>query len=93
MSRTRKRYFARLAGRCLILAACGVLCTQYPAAFTVLNGMNFFQTFSPLHLLWVIWVVDMFVQIVPVRNKLPLGSQKLFASRFRPMREKSTMMP
>lgn len=88
MSRTRKRYFARLAGRCLILAVCAVLCTQYPAAFTVLNGMNFFQTLSPLHLLWVIWAVDMFVQIVPVRNKLPLGSQKLFASRFRPMREK-----
>jgi len=43
---------------------------------------------SPLHLLWGIWVLDMLQQIVPVKNKVPLGSQKLFKNRFRPIRDK-----
>ena len=88
MSKTRKIYFARLAGRCLILILCALLYRFRRGAFAVLDGMNFFRTLSPLHLLWAIWVSDMFFQIVPIRNKVPLGSQKLFANRFRPIREK-----
>ncbi len=88
MSKTRKIYFARLAGRCLILILCALLYCFRRGAFAVLDGMNFFRTLSPLHLLWAIWVSDMFLQIVPIRNKVPLGSQKLFANRFRPIREK-----
>lgn len=30
----------------------------------------------------------MFLQIVPIKNKIALGSQKLFANRFQPIREK-----
>ena len=54
----------------------------------VLEGWRFFKEFSPLHLLWGIWVIDMFLQILPIKNRLALGSQKLFANRFRPLREK-----
>lgn len=88
MSKTRKRYVARLVGRCLILAVCAWMCVYYTDAFSVLKGMNFFKHLSPLHFLWAVWVVDMFLQIVPIRNKVPLGSQKLFANRFEPIREK-----
>lgn len=88
MSATRKRYFARLVGRCLIFVLCVLLCLFRPGDFAVLDGMNFFKTLSPLHLLWLVWVADMFLQIIPIRNKVPLGSQKLFANRFRPIREK-----
>ena len=88
MSATRKKYFARLAGRCLVFILCVLLCIFHRDSFAVLDGMNFFKSFSPLHLLWVIWVVDLFLQIVPIRNKVPLGSQKLFANRFKPIREK-----
>ncbi|QUO37477.1 hypothetical protein KFE19_14010 [Dysosmobacter sp. Marseille-Q4140] len=88
MSATRKIYFARLAGRCLVLVLCLLLWAYRRDAFTVLDGLNFFKTLSPLHLLWIIWVGDMFLQIVPVRNKVPIGSQKLFANHFRPIREK-----
>lgn len=83
MSATRKRYFARLVGRCLIFVLCVLLCLFRPGDFAVLDGMNFFKTLSPLHLLWLVWVADMFLQIIPIRNKVPLGSQKLFANRFR----------
>ena len=87
MSETRKRYIGRLVGRCVILVVCAVLAVIHPRVFSVLEGMNFFRTLSPLHLLWLVWVTDMLVQIVPFKNKVPLGSQKLFANRFRPSRE------
>jgi hypothetical protein len=88
MSKTRKRYFFRLVGRILILLICAGVCFLWPEGFSILDGPNFFGTLSPFHLLWAIWVLDMILQIIPIRNKLPLGSMKLFASRFRPIREK-----
>ena len=88
MSQTRKRYILRLVGRCIVLAVCFALCFCAPGQFSVLEGMGFFARFSLLHILWGIWVVDMFLQIVPIKNKLPLGSMKLFESRFKPIREK-----
>ena len=88
MSETRRNYFVRLVGRILIFIACLIACFLRPQWFDVLEGWRFFEGFSPLHLLWAVWVVDMFLQILPVKNKIPLGSQKLFANRFRPIREK-----
>ena len=88
MSPTRKAYFARLVGRCLIFLACIWLSVFRRDCFAVLDGLNFFRTPSPLHLLWCVWVADMFLQIVPIRNKVPLGSQKLFANHFKPIRDK-----
>ena len=88
MSVTRKRYFARLIGRCAIFIVCLILYFKHPQVFHILDGMNFFNGFSPFHLLWLVWVIDMILQIIPVKNKVALGSQKLFAHRFRPTREK-----
>ena len=78
----------RLVGRCLIFIICAVLCFVSPKSFEVLEGMQFFEGLSLLHILWFIWVADMFLQIIPVKNKIALGSQKLFANRFRPILEK-----
>ena len=88
MSETRKRYFIRLIGRIGILLACLVLCFVAPSEFEILEGSNFFKKFSVFHLLWLIWVGDMVLQIIPVKNKVALGSQKLFANRFRPIKDK-----
>lgn len=93
MSKTRKIYFARLVGRCIIFILCIWAWLVKPDIYFVLNGMNFFKTLSPLHLLWAIWVVDMFLQIVPIKNKVPVGSQKLFANHFRPIRDKINHEP
>jgi len=59
-----------------------------PEWFYVLEPKNFFSRFSPLHILWLVWVLDMVLQIIPIKNKIALGSQKLFANRFKPIREK-----
>ena len=88
ISPTRRQYILRLIGRCFVFLICIFCCFLYPQVFSVLEGNSFFNTLSPLHLLWVVWVIDMFLQIVPVKNKVALGSQKLFANRFKPIREK-----
>lgn len=88
MSPTRRRYIGRLVGRILVLLICTVLCFTSPESFNILDGLNFFKGLTPFHLLWVIWVMDMILQIIPIKNKVPLGSQKLFANRFRPIRDK-----
>ena len=64
------------------------MCVKSPESFKILDGMNFFKEISIFHLLWICWVFDMILQIIPVKNEVALGSQKLFANRFRPIREK-----
>ena len=88
MSAMRKKYIWRLVGRCLVFVLCAIVSIVHPKTFDVLNGMNFWRSISPLHLLWLLWVIDMLLQIIPIKNKVPLGSQKLFANRFKPIREK-----
>ena len=84
MSILRKKYFMRLFLRIAIFIICLIMCFK-PNFYDILNGFNFFKGFHLLHLLWIIWVCDMFFQIVPIKNKIALGSQKLFANRFRPI--------
>ena len=88
MSSMRKRYFTRLVCRILILIAGVYMCFAHPEKFTVLDGMNFFKSFTVFHVLWLVWVFDMLQQIIPLKNQIPLGSQKLFANRFKPIRDK-----
>lgn len=88
MTTIRKAYILRLILRCFTLAGCILLFMFYPTAFAVLEGGSFFRRFSVLHLLWGAWVADMIMQLVPIKERVPLGSQKLFRQRFRPIREK-----
>ena len=55
MSEMRKRYFCKLAGRCVVFVLCAVACVVAPEGFGVLEGMKFFREFSWLHVLWLIW--------------------------------------
>ena len=83
-SRLRAAYLARLAGRCIVLVLCAAAAVKRPEMLGVLDGWAFFREFSPLHVLWAVWMADMALQLVPVRQGVPLGSQKLFRQRFRP---------
>ena len=87
MSVTRKLYFARLIGRIATFILCLFMCSDLQN-FDILKGNNFFKEFSLLHILWFIWVCDMILQIIPIKNKVALGSQKVFANRFKPIRER-----
>ena len=87
MSITRKTYFVRLFGRIAIFIGCLIMCFN-SKNFEILEGMNFFKEFHILHLLWIIWVFDTLLQIIPLKNKVALGSQKLWANRFKPVSKK-----
>ena len=88
LSRLRKEYIAKLIFRCIIFIGCAVLCFTDPEAFEILENGKFLDKFSILHTLWIIWVLDMAQQLVPVKTHIALGSQKLFSQRFKPVREK-----
>jgi len=88
MSKLRKNYMARLVGRCVVFVLCVLMFILRPEEFDILQGLNFFDGFSVFHLLWAIWIIDMILQLVPVKEHIPLGSQKHMKQRFRPIREK-----
>lgn len=83
----RKTYIGRLVLRCLIFLGCVWLAIAHPEQLSILHGWNFFRSLSPLHLLWLIWMLDMLGQLIPLPRKLALGSQKLFHFRFKPLKE------
>jgi hypothetical protein len=86
-SPVRKLYIIRLAGRIAVLICTLISYFLKPEWFTVLESGNFFKEFSPLHILWLIWVIDMLCQVIPIKKYIPLGSQKLFGNRFRAANE------
>ncbi len=88
MSKTRKIYFIRLAGRIMILFLAVLLYLFEKEQFAITEGWNFFQKFSLLHILWAIWIWDMVLQLMPVKAHISIGSQKVFESLFRPIKEK-----
>ena len=59
-----------------------------PQFYNILEGMNFFDEFHILHILWLIWIFDIILQIIPIKNKVALGSKKLFANYFKQSHEK-----
>lgn len=89
ITKTRRVYMMQLVMRCIILIACILLVIFDPQQLEILEGWNFFRRLSPLHLLWLIWMLDMIWQIVPVKKRLviALGSQKHFKFRFQPVKE------
>ena len=80
----RKTYWIRFLGRIIVLTG---LCLTYflkPAAFSIMKGFQFFSRFSVLHLIWLIWMADMVLQLVPSPDCQSLGSQKQFRRNFHP---------
>lgn len=88
MSEIRRNYILRFIFRIIVFILSIIIYFAYPESFSILEGFNFFKEFNVFHILWIVWIFDMMMQIIPVKNKIPLGSQKLFSNRFRPIREK-----
>ena len=84
MSEIRKIYFARLLGRIFILLLGFFFFLTKPGIFAPIEGMRFFDALSILHLLWLIWVIDMLAQLFPISRHISIGSLKLFKQHLRP---------
>ncbi|MCH5344334.1 MAG: hypothetical protein J1E64_09855 [Acetatifactor sp.] len=88
VSDIRKLYIVRLMGRVVLLLLSVLLYVQRPELFAVLEGWSFFESFTVLHILWVIWMIDMFCQLVPIKAKISIGSQKHFRFRFQEVKDR-----
>ena len=88
ISKTRAIYFMRLAGRIAVFLFAILLYIFRREEYDIADGLNFFDRFSILHILWVIWMIDMVLQLMPVKAHISIGSQKLFETLFRPIKEK-----
>jgi len=88
MSKTRGMYFLRLIGRSVVFLVAVLIYIFDKTKFNIASGLNFFKEFSPLHLLWGIWMWDMILQLIPIKAHISIGSQKVFESLFRPIKEK-----
>ena len=81
----RKTYMLKFIGRCMVLLLCIYLGIFRPQEFDILQ--DFTGRLSVFHLLWLIWMVDMVLQLVYVKKHVPLGSQKLFRQRYIPAKD------
>ena len=88
MSETRKKYFLRLIGRIVVFIIAVMLYIFDRNVYNVADSWNFFNKFSILHLLWMLWIYDMVLQLIPVKSHISIGSQKVFESLFKPIIEK-----
>ncbi len=88
LSKMRKKYIVKLVLRCLVFIA-AIACFIWKREWLepVAPG-NFFKSFSPVHLLWIVWMFHMLEQLIPSRKSMPLGSHKLFKERYQPLPEK-----
>ena len=83
-SKFRTIYIQRLIRRSIIFVLTILLYIFRPDDFIVAKSFNFFTTISPLHILWIIWMVDMILQLCKVPKYWPLGSLKFWGHRYLP---------
>ena len=88
VSKVRANYWLRMFFRIAVFITGILLYIFHPQSFKVLEGMNFFKEFSVFHILWALWMYDMFLQIFPIKSNNSLGSKKLFKFVFKPGGEK-----
>ena len=78
-SSLRKRYKIRYVFRLSILVYAFIMMYFVnPESLSVLNGSNFFHDFTWGHVLWIVWIIDMVLQLIPTKGYLPIGSTKKF---------------
>ena len=59
MSKTRGIYFLRLIGRIVVFIVAVLIYIFDKEKFNIVEGLNFFNKFTPVHILWIIWMWDM----------------------------------
>ena len=74
--------------RIVFFLVCAWLFFFRPEDFDIIKQGGFFDRFSILHVLWLIWIADMLLQLLPVRHIVPLGSQKHMKICFKEIKEK-----
>ena len=87
LSHFRKLYQNRFVFRCAVFVLTVLLYFFAPGQFDVLYGFECFHKFSVLDILWLIWMADMLLQLIPTKQYWPLGSRKFFKDTFQPLKD------
>lgn len=86
----KKQYYrnwVKFGFRILVLFGVVWVAVACPEELTVLEGMNFFQHCSVLHLLWLMWAWYMLEKLLPLRSQKPIGCRKHRKEEFQPTKE------
>lgn len=83
----RKSYKIRFVFRICVFAFTVFMYFTYPESFGMIAGSGFFKELSWLHFLWLVWIADMIIQLIPAGNYLSLGSLKQFKGFYKPIKK------
>lgn len=84
-SKFRIHYYIRLVFCSAALILSVLLWLFAREQFALMEDFKFFDCFSFFHIIWLLWMVDMFTQLLPARHYWPVGSQKFLEYAFRPV--------
>ena len=80
----RKLYIKKMLLRGTVFLISVIISFAAPEQFDIIYGMNFFKKFYLFHFLWLFWIINMVLYLIPCRKYLPIGSQKYLKSSFCP---------
>jgi len=86
LSYFRKQYLWHFAARCVVLAVAVVFCFFAPKQFDVMRGFDCFRHFTLFSALWVIWMIEMALSLIPSAKYWPIGSRKFLKETFQPLK-------
>jgi len=79
----RKVYMGRFLARCFALLAVTFALRFCPGQFVIFQPGRFSERITLLHILWLVWMVDMLLQLTPLKHGImALGSQKMFRRHY-----------
>ena len=86
LSYFRRLYQGRFILRCAVLLISAALLLFAPGQYDIMHGFHIFDRFSFFHVMWLLWMFDMVMQLVPAGRYWPVGSQKFLKQTFQPLR-------
>ena len=83
MPTLRTVYMWRFFARCFVLLAVTLALHFLPDQFVIVQSGRFLDRITLLHILWFVWIIDMLLQLIPLKNGImALGSQKIFRRHY-----------
>ena len=79
----RKLYERRLILRIIILLISIGIYIVNPSTFNIVKGSNMIKELSVLDAIWLIFMIDMILQLCKVPKYWPLGSQKFMKYQYK----------
>ena len=77
-TKIKKMYYIRFLFRILFFIATVITYLYFPQTVDVMIGINMFKTFNIMHVFLLIWLTEIILQFIPMREQFSIGSLKHF---------------